>query len=196
MPTHRLVHEAPFDSLSLVYRLAFLSVVALGVLAGRTVARWPHRWIVPAGALLELRLASPAQSLPAHVDARLDPAFAALAADPDPGAVMNYPIEGGRPYLYEQTAHHHPVAGTLNFPNNAASKRVWRVVLGSAAAPCPAFRRAVGDAARRDHLAFLVFHQDARAAHDIYLQPARRLLGECAGLDLAAPIVVYPLDPG
>lgn len=186
----------PFDSLSLVYRLAFLSVLGLGVLAGRTVATWRFRWVVPVLALLETRLVSPARQLPAHVDARVDPALTALAADPDPRAVMNYPIVGGRPYLYEQTAHHHPVAGTLNFPNNGASKKVWRTIAESAGLPCPAFRAAVAAAARREHIGFLVFHLDPTAEEDIYLAPTLRLLGECGGLDPAAPVQVLPLDPG
>ena len=196
LPYFLLERVPPFDSLSLVYRLAFLSVVSVAVIAGRAVAGWRHRWIVPALALLELRLLSPARDLPEHVDARVDPAIVALAGDPDRGAVMNYPIEGGRPYLYEQTAHGHAVAGTLNFPNNAASKRVWRALLANADLPCPALVRAVGGAARREGIGFLVFHRDAAAADDIYRVPTRRLLETCAARDLDAPVVVYRFDPG
>ena len=38
---------------------------------------------------------------------------------------MNYPIVGGRPYLYEQILHRKPLAGRLNFPNNHASRKAW-----------------------------------------------------------------------
>jgi hypothetical protein len=166
------------------------------VLAGRTVAGHRLSWLVPLLAVLETRLVSPARDLPGHTDGRLDPAFATIATSSGDAAVMNYPIVGGRPYLYEQTAHRHPVAGTLNFPNNAASKRVWQALLDRAGAPCAELRGALARTARIEGIGFLVVHADEVAEVDVYRAPLRRLLGECAGLDPDARVVVYPFDPG
>jgi hypothetical protein len=37
--------------------------------------------------------------------------------------------------LYEQSTHGKPIAGRLNFPNNAASKKVWRALEAAHAMP-------------------------------------------------------------
>ena len=79
---------------------------------------------------------------------------------------MNFPVVGGRAYLYEQTVHGKPVTGTLNFPNNNTSRRVWKVAMEHVGEPAEAFRVAVTAAAREADVRFLVVHVDARAYDD------------------------------
>lgn len=118
-----LIERLPgLSSLSLVWRFAQLAALALAVLAARGAGRlWPAAITL---ALIEARFVSPLHGLPDHADARPDPVLTALRDAPD-GAVLLWPVVGGRPYLYEQTTHHKPIVGTLNFPNNTNGKRVW-----------------------------------------------------------------------
>ena len=124
-----LVEDLPgFSSLSLVFRLGVLPSLVLAVIAGGVVRKLRRAWwVFVALVFLELRFVSPVAGLPVVENAAMATAVQALARAPV-GAVMNYPIAGGRPYLYEQTAHGKPLAGRLNFPNNAASKKIWRAL--------------------------------------------------------------------
>jgi hypothetical protein len=146
----------------LLYRLAWPAMVGIAALAGRGFGdRWPLALVL----LLEARLVSPAWNLPEHTDARPASSLVGLAAAP-PGAVMNWPVMGGRSYLYEQTFHGKPLAATLNFPNNAASKRVWRAATEAMSSADEAFRTAVVGAARSGGVRYLVLHEDPVAGPD------------------------------
>ncbi len=162
-----LVEKLPgFRSLSLVWRLAQLGALGLAVLSSRAPGRAPLlAGLITAAALAETRFASPARALPAHTDGTIAPEIVALAAEPE-GAVMNYPVVGGRAYLYEQTAHHKPVTGTLNFPNNNTSRKVWKVAIDKAGAPKAEFAAAVVAEAKAEGIRYLVVHVDARAHDD------------------------------
>jgi len=130
-----------FASLSLLFRLGMLPMLVLCVAASGVVFSWKKRWWVFALLVfVDLRLLSPVAGLPSVEKAGVSSVFKVLKNAP-PGAVMNYPIVGGRPYLYEQTAHEKPVAGRLNLPNNHTSRKLWRV-LGEVVSDSP-------DAARK-----------------------------------------------
>ena len=88
----------------------------------------------------------------------------ASSAAPE-GAVMNFPVTGGMAVLWEQTVHGHPLAGSLNFPNNPAARRVWKVMLAHRGDPPEAFRAAVGEAARREGIRYLLVHLDPALDH-------------------------------
>lgn len=154
-----LVERLPgFVSLSLVYRLAIGASLAVAVLAGLAPMGAWGRWIAVAG-LAEVLLLSPMRGGP---DAsRLPPAgpFEVIARGPD-GAVMSWPLEGGRAYLYEATLHGRPVAATLNFPSNDAARRVWDALRDDPAGdPLVAVRLGVR---------WLVVHDDPAAAPGPY----------------------------
>lgn len=146
-----LIERLPgLSSLSLLWRFAQLSALALAVLAARGAGRFAPAVIVLA--LIETRFVSPLHGLPDHVDTRPDPVLEALRDAPD-GAVLLWPVVGGRPYLYEQVTHHKPIVGTLNFPNNGAGKKVW------AALP-------EVDVARKVGVRYLLVHEDPLARPD------------------------------
>ncbi len=167
-----------FDSLSLVWRLAALPALCLTVLAGGGYAgihlagRLPVWGLAALLAVAETRFASPMRGAIATVSAEVAAPILALAEAPD-GAVMNYPVVGGRPYLYEQTAHGRALAGTLNFPNNAASMSLWRLVLNNSGAPKPDFPRAFGEEAQKLGIRYIVLHVDAWAPADMHDIAAR-----------------------
>lgn len=96
-----------FSALSLLYRLAEVSVLLLAVMADRARPAWAL--IVAAEALL----ISPARGLPEVTTLPVSSAIAALEELPQ-GAVLNVPVVPGRNYLYEQVQHRKPVIGSLN----------------------------------------------------------------------------------
>lgn len=180
-----------FSGLSLLYRLAWLAVVCLAALAARGLSgrAWPA---VVAALLLETRLVSPAADLPEHTDCRLSPALQALADAPE-GAVMNWPVEGGRPYLYEQTVHHHEVAATLNFPNTPVSMGVWKVALGSLGESDADYRTHVAARAKASGVRYLVLHDDPSAEPDTHDAAARRIAATFPALASEGGVTVIPL---
>ena len=196
-----------FGSLSLLYRLAVGPALAAAVLAavgyGRLAARRPAlRWLplaVVLALLTEKRVVSPLTTLPDAVDVRPASVLETLAASP-PGAVLNFPVVGGRPYLYEQTVHHKPLAGTLNFPNNRAGQRVWKAWLRHVAAEPADFARRASSAAKARGVRYLVVHEDALARpdqHDAAVKAIEAafspLQAQDGGDPLQAPVRVYAL---
>lgn len=188
-----LVERVPgFSSLSLLWRLAQLTALCLAVLAARAVGRSRLAGLVVVlASLAEVKLASPARSLPGHFDATVRPELRALAAEP-PGAVMNFPVVGGRAYLYEQTVHEKPVTGSLNFPNNNTSREVWKVAMESAGEPSATFAERLVSAARAADVRYLVVHVDARAYDDDLHTDAVRAIKEAfTPIAASASIRVY-----
>lgn len=167
-----------FDALSLVWRLGQAPALAVAVLGAVAMAERGPRVVgaLVAAIILEIRLLSPLAGLPDVAATGLSPAIAALAEAPE-GAVMNFPVVGGRAYLYEQTRHGHPLAGTLNFPNNAASRKIWQALLdGAAGSPEQVVARAAARA-RKQGIRYVVVHEDPRARPDMH-DAAVRVLGE------------------
>lgn len=173
-----LLEGAPgFSSLSLLWRLAVLPSLGLALLAAGAVARIDRPWAAPALLALlvvDLRLLSPVAGLPEHADFELDPAFQALAEAPS-GAVINYPVAGGRSYLYEQTAHDKPLTGTLNFPNNPASRAVWSALLSDARTRDGKPLQRTQGAAHSKGIRYLVIHEDPTARPDMHDEAVRYL---------------------
>lgn len=165
------------SSLSLLWRLSQLGVLALAVAASRVASSTVVAVVVSLLALAELRLWSPVRELPRHFDATVPEGIYALAAAP-PGAVMNFPVVGARAYLWEQTVHQKPVTGTLNFPNNNASRRVWKVAMAKASGPPAELAAALVSAARDADVRYLVVHVDARAFDDDLHTAAVRAIKE------------------
>lgn len=163
-----LVERLPgFAQLSLVWRLAMGASLGLGLLAAAAAARAGPRVVggLVCAIVLETATLSPVRvpwsALPA------DPALEALRAAP-PGAVMNFPVVGGRAYLAEQITHRKPIAGTLNFPNNRAGKKAWDLLIRASGEGPEAVRRAAARAARHGGVRYLVVHPDPLALPDAH----------------------------
>ncbi len=165
-----------FRSLSLVWRLGQAAALAASALGALALAGRSSRVIAAFCALvvLEIRLLSPVAELPATASVEVSSAVEALAGA-EPGAVMNFPVVGGRSYLYEQTVHGHPLAGTLNFPNNAASRKIWQALLDAAGGDPASLRARVGAQARKQGVRYLVVHEDSRARPDMHDKAVRAL---------------------
>lgn len=106
-----------FSGLSLLYRIATLAPLALGLLADRAPA-----WLAPL-LVAETLLVSPARHLPAVSPAATPAALTALAAAPD-GAAISLPAGFARTRLYEQTVHGHPLTASLNSGMTPAGLKV------------------------------------------------------------------------
>ena len=189
-----LIEEWPgLRGLTLLWRLAQLPALCLSVLAALALRDRPRgAWIALALVLAEVRWASPARGLPMHADATPSPVLAALAAAPG-GAVMNFPVTGGMAVLWEQTVHGHPLAGSLNFPNNPAARKVWKVMLAHRGDPPEAFRAAVGEAARREGIRYLLVHLDPWARPDMHDDAVRAVKAAVEPIAEADGLRVYPL---
>lgn len=165
-----------FGSLSLLYRLAFLPVVVLAALAARGLSGRAAPLVVVA-LLAETLYVSPARALPEHVDGRAPAPLTALRDAPEEGAVMNWPVVGGRAYLYEQTTHGRPLAATLNFPSNGPARKVWKVAIDHAGDAPEALAAKVAGRARAEGIRWLVLHDDPSAEPDVHDAAARALAG-------------------
>jgi hypothetical protein len=168
-----LVERLPgLSSLSLLYRLALAPSLALAVLAAGAVAHPGRaRWtpVLVGVVALELRLLSPVAALPETSDAQVAAPIHWLADAPK-GAVMNFPVVGGRRFLYEQTVHGHPLTGGLNFPNGPSSRLVWAAMTraNEQGLEGAAYTREVGRVAQRQGVRYLVVHEDANARPDMH----------------------------
>lgn len=172
-----LVERLPgFSSLSLVWRLAQAPALAVAVLASVALAGRSPRSVALfcAAVLVEVRLLSPVAHLPDLAEVGLSPAIEALRTAPA-GAVMNFPVVGGRGYLYEQTHHRHPLAGTLNFPNNGAARRVWQALLDGAAQGGALNLGPVVKQAQKQGIRYIVVHEDPSARPDMHDVAVRAL---------------------
>ncbi|MCB9793301.1 MAG: hypothetical protein H6741_11300 [Alphaproteobacteria bacterium] len=175
-----------FSSLSLLWRMALMPSLALSVLAAGAVAGREGRGglALVAGALAlvggDLRVAAPTAGLPELESAEVEEPIRWLAQAPE-GAVMNFPVVGGRGYLHEQTVHGKPLAAGLNFPNNVASRAVWAAMLDGVERGLSgeAFAQAVARVARKRGVRYLVVHIDPMARpdmHDAAVSAARQWL--------------------
>lgn len=203
-----LVERLPgFASLSLLFRLAQAPALAAALLAAcglagrRVLPRGMARWspaVVVLAILLEGRFLSPLHGLPDTVSTSVAPAIEALRDAPE-GAVMNFPVVGGRRYLFEQTVHHKPIAGGLNFPNDVASQKVWKEMIAKVDRAPDEFRRAVAKEAQKVGVRYLVVHVDPMARPDLHDTAVRAVkkafdpLPVAGAGDEGGTVRVYPL---
>ncbi len=165
-----------FSALSLPWKLALGPSILLAMLAGVAIDRRGRRMALAAVALLWLEASwwAPTAELRETVDVRGTDSLHALAEAPD-GAVMNYPLQMGRPYLFEQTIHGKPVAGGLNDVANTQAMRLWGRILAESQSDPDAFHRAVSSTAERLGIRYLVIHTDPDAEPDVYSRPVAEL---------------------
>ena len=206
-----LVERIPgFDSLSLIYRLVQGPALALSMLGALALAGRHPKWIAIAlsALFIEVRFWAPTQATTSTANAEIAPAIEWLADQPD-GAVMNFPVVGGRAYLYEQTVHRKPIAGSLNHSNNSASRKVWKAMIDNLVDEQigqldeDAFRQAVQRTAKGVGVRYVVVHEDEMARPDMHDEAIRvlrhtfePLQGESVNLadhSNSAAVEVYPL---
>lgn len=188
-----LVEKLPgFSSLSLLYRFNQLTVLGLAVLAGMGWSRYRYGWLAGALMIAESRFVSPMAGNLGKTDATIPAVFEVLRDAPE-GAVMNYPVAGGRAYLYEQTVHGKPVAGSLNFPNNKASLQVWKALLSNSTQSPEAFRQAAAREAREQGVRYLVVHIDPMVRPDMHDRAERAVKDNMTPLTEADGIRIYQL---
>lgn len=189
-----LIEKLPgFASLSLLWRLSQLTVLAVAVLAGRAAGgRAGIAALVAVAAIAETVWVSPMAGQRETTDATVPAAIVALTTEPD-GALMNFPVAGGRAYLYEQTVHGKPLTGGLNFPNNNASRKVWKEALVNADAAPDVLAAAVRAKARQQGVRYLVVHIDAMARPDMHDTAVRALKGAFTPIAEGDGVRVYKL---
>jgi len=174
-----LVEGLPgLDSMSMLYTLAQGPALALALLASAAVAGGAIRWLGVALVLLfmEGRWASPAAGLPGSTALSVDPAVQALADAPQ-GAVVNFPVIAGRPYLYEQLHHGKPFTGDLLDPRGASAEQLWEEILAHADRDPTWLRTKTTASAQRLGIRYVLIHIDPDAQpdmHDIAIRALER----------------------
>jgi hypothetical protein len=193
-----------FASLSLLYRLTQGVSLALAVLAGAgLLTLWPSRARLRWAAVLivgfEFSVLAPTAGLPDFSDARTLSVFRELENAP-PGAVMNFPVVGGRRYLFEQTMHGKPLAASLNFPNNAAAQRGWdtldtllRSGGGTALGSESANAADIAGVMEPLGLRYIVVHQDPLARPDMHDRIVQRIGQVLQPLAQEDSVAIYSL---
>ena len=162
-----------FSALSLLYRLGQGVSLALALLAGAGLialveGKRSTQWLLIVVVLFEFRFVAPTAGLPHFSDASESDVFTELARAPD-GAVMNFPVVGGRRYLFEQTLHGKPLAASLNFPNNPAAQRGWETIDHALRAKDDTdVVSAIGREMKALGLRYLVVHSDPFARPDMH----------------------------
>ncbi len=147
-----IIEDLPgFSSLSLLYRLATVSALLLAVLADRARPAWALL------VLAEVALASPARDLPGVTPLQDPGAVRVLAELPD-GIVVNLPVLAGRNFLFEQTIHEKPVAGSLNSGINRAGLRV--IAAGRKLRSGDLEKEAFVEIARAEGVRYVVLHKN------------------------------------
>ncbi len=167
LPYFLLEKLPPFNTLSLLWKLAWAAEIGVALSAARGLAALLKArrtllsavvaGVVVGGVALEAAFVAPTRGLPRSVDASIPEPIQVLQAEPE-GTVMTWPLIGGLPTLYEQVAHHKMVAGTLNFP---ASKNAWKVTRAVQSG-----REATLSIARQAGIRYVVLHLDATMIGD------------------------------
>ena len=146
------------------------------MLAGIVVDQVRIRFALLALALLcvDAKLLSPAAELGASVSVAPADSIVGLASAPD-GAVINYPFRSGERYLFEQTIHGKPIAGTFRKVASPRAMRLWRKILGASKRNPDTFHKAVSSTAKRLGIRYLVIHTDPDAEPDVYSAAVKKL---------------------
>jgi hypothetical protein len=172
-----LMEDLPvLRSLSQPWHLALGPVIAVALLAGVALDQRGKRWALAALVLLwiDARVFSPSSELSLALDVRPSAPLLGLASAPA-GAVINYPLQPSRPYLYEQTIHGKPLAAMFNQVTNPQAMRLWRRIHAESKSNPDTFHRAVSATAKRLGIRYLVIHSDPDAEPDVYSASVRKI---------------------
>ena len=169
LPYFLIESFAGFRELALPWKLAVGPAIMLAMLAGVAVDQRGNRVALLSTFLvvLEVNWLSPTSELARSVGTKPEASLLALA-DAPPGAVINYPLRAGRPYMFEQTVHSKPVAGSLHHVANEHAMRLWGRILIESQSDPDTFHRAVSSTAERLGIRYLVIHTDPEAEPDVY----------------------------
>ena len=169
LPFYLLESLRGFDRLTDPWMISGGVAIGLSLLAGLAVDQRGSR--VALAALIAVALdacwVSPTSELRKSIHGQTEPALQELATAA-PGAVVNYPLESGRAYLYEQTLHGKPVAGTMRQAANEHAMQLLRRIRSESEADPDSFHRAVSSTAERLGIRYLVIHTDPDAEPDVY----------------------------
>ncbi|MDP6931711.1 MAG: hypothetical protein QGG40_02300 [Myxococcota bacterium] len=169
-----------FSALSLLYRLAIGTTLALCIVADRAAPG------LAAVVALEALLLSPALGGPAVT--RI-PDLGGLTGLEE-GAVLNLPITASRTYLFEQTVHGQPLVGSLNTGTNLAGLKV--ASMARKVRSDEASMNELKELAREQKIRWIVVHRNQLMSdREVAVLGALRRDGELASED--AHVRVYRL---
>jgi hypothetical protein len=124
LPYFLLEYVWGFRSLTLLYRLSFGVVLGAALLVAQGFSG-RRAWLLLGVMCMEIFFWSPVKNLPDWSTIPSSKGFSILK-DRTGGVVLNHPVVGGNPYLFEQVLHEKSMMGTLNFPNNRLGSTFWK----------------------------------------------------------------------
>lgn len=158
-----------FEHLTAPWMLSAGLAIGLSIIAGLAVDQRGTRIALAAivAVATDSFWVSPTSELRQSMSNSEESTLMGLAAAPS-GAVLNYPLESGRAYLYEQTLHGKPVAGTQHRAANEHAMRLLRRIRTESERDPDSFHRAVSSTAERLGIRYVVIHTDPDAEPDVY----------------------------
>jgi len=165
-----------FAHLNAPWKFALGPVITIAMMAGLAVDQLRIRFALIAAALLclDARVLSPAAEIGTALSVAPADSIVGLASAPE-GAVINYPLRSGEVYLYEQTVHGKPIAGTFSKVASPRAMRLWRRIHGESQKSPDTFHKAVSSTAKRLGIRYLVIHTDPNAEPDVYSAAVRKI---------------------
>lgn len=162
-----------FSSLTLLYRLSWVAIVALIVL---TTYHVPKRalalWCILV--MAEFAWLSPNRDLPAYSDASIVMQLEPMGSFPE-GSVAHYPLAGGQPHMLASLIHQHPIAATLNFSSNATMSRFLNALDGIQTEDLELFRTQVTQIASQKGIRYWIIDLDSNVMPDNHWHTVERV---------------------
>ena len=169
-----LLERVPFfSSLTLLYRLSWVPIVALILLTTHHVStRFLGVWGFVV--IAEWCWLSPNRDLPSCSDASLVMQLEQLKTFPN-GAVAHYPLVGGRPHMLSTLLHQNPIVGTLNFPSNVTMTGFMKQIDLIETPDNQIFLERVAQAARQKGIRYWVIDENSEVMPDSHWQTVERV---------------------
>ena len=170
-----LLERVPFfSSLTLLYRLSWIPIVAIVM---TVVSSVPQRWfgIWTIFALSEVFLLSPNRDLPSCSDVGMVQELSSLQDLPD-GTVAHYPLVGGRPHMLASLVHKKPTLVTLNFSSNATMNQFLQQIDAVSTNNEREYVNAVGKIAKQKSVRYWIIDEGASTIPDEHWHTVERVL--------------------
>lgn len=169
-----LLERLPFfSSLTLLYRLSWVPIVALIVL---TTYHVPKRFLTLWSIVVVAEFAwlSPNRDLPAYSDVSIVKQLEPMRSLPD-GGVAHYPLAGGQPHMLASLIHQHPIAATLNFSSNSTMSRFLKTLDGIQTGDSETFRSQVIQIARQKGIRYWIIDVNSNVMPDNHWHTVERV---------------------
>lgn len=160
-----------FSSMTLLYRLSWMPILGVILLSVWIVEHHLSKkyfWCMML--LMDSLFCNPNRNLP-EFSRLFEPGLQEnllWLAEQESGAVVHYPLVGGRPYLFWQSIHRHPVAGMLNSPINSSYAKLLDFLEYRANYSSKTWVNELSEIAKRQGIRYWIVDLDPKIMPDHY----------------------------